>query len=446
MYVVLDIESSGGKLNEEAIIEIALFRYDGKEVVDQLISLVHTDRPIQSYVQNMTGITPNMLTRAPRFHEIAKRIVEITEDAVLVGHGVSFDYRMLKMEFERLGYPFEKSTIDTVNWSRKLFPDLESYKLTKLCDTLGILLPISHRAGDDARATVDLFKRLIEKDLDKRILSLGSKGDRNEKPANKLQSLLAQVKNGAGIYYLHDENGKLLKAGMAEKLNNELSRLFLSPEAHHVALQEKVQSIKTEMAGSTTLARMRYHAERLNSQDPSVYSSIGKGTALVFNEEENRIDLMRAVYLQEDHLAFFTNTQDARKVLKYWVRTYSLCCTPSSGKKKEQCKSWGQNNSCSAACNEFRSLAEFKTQLEPKLKEISFLEGVTSLRLTGRKAGERAYVQLSRHKSGMLFFNLEEEITNLSQLEQNLTPLPNDAYVRGLFWRYRLRHPSIVIE
>jgi len=46
----------------------------------------------------------------------------------------------------------------------------------------------------------------------------------------------------------------------------------------------------------------------------------------------------------------------------------------------------------------------------------------------------------------MLFFNLEEEITNLSQLEKNLTPLPNDAYVRGLFWRYRLRHPSIVIE
>jgi DNA polymerase III subunit epsilon len=446
MYVVLDIESSGGKLNEEAIIEIALFRFDGKEVVDQLISLVHTDRPIQSYVQSMTGITPNMLTRAPRFHEIAKRIVEITDGAVLVGHGVSFDYRMLKMEFERLGYPFEKSTIDTVNWSRKLFPDLDSYKLANLCDTLGIWLPRSHRAGDDARATVDLFKRLIDKDLDKRILSLGSKGDRNEKPANKLQSLLAQVKNGAGIYYLYDENGKLLKAGMAEKLNNELSRLFLSPEAQYVALQENVQSIKTEMSGSTTLARMRYHAERLNSEDQSVYFPLGKGTALVLNRLESRIDLVRNVHLQKEHLAFFSSSQDARKVLKYWKRNYSLCSTPSSLKKKEACSSWGPHFSCSEACAEYRALEEFKIHFQQKLNDIQFSQGVTSLRLVGRKAGERAYVQLSANKSGMLFYNLEEEIINSAQLEKNLTVLPNDAYMRGLFWRYHLRNPSVSVQ
>jgi len=446
MYVVLDIESSGGKVNEEAIIEIALFRFDGKEVVDQLISLVHTERPIQAYVQNMTGITPNMLIRAPRFHEIAKRIVEITEDAVLVGHGVSFDYRMLRMEFERLGYTFEKSTIDTVNWSRKLFPELESYKLNKLCDTLGIWLPRSHRAGDDARATVDLFKKLIDRDLDKRILSLGSKGDQNEKPANKLQSLLTQVKNGSGIYYLHNEKGELLKAGMAEKLHNELSRIFLSPEATDVALQEKVKSIKTEMAGSTTLARMRYHAERVKSNNQTVYSNLGKGTALVQNKEENRIDLFRGVQMEKDHLAFFSNTQDARKVLKFWKRSLSLCKLTSSKNKNEECRSWGPQYDCSPDCISFRSQDEFKSHFNRKLEELVFSEGEASIRLSGRKSGERAYVQLSKKQSGTLFFQLDEEITNTSQLEKNLTPLPNDPFIRGLFWRYHLRYPSVPNE
>jgi DNA polymerase-3 subunit epsilon len=89
MYVVLDVESTGGPIDKDAIIEIALYRFDGEKITDQLISLVHTDRPIQPFVQRMTGITPKMLRSAPRWQEIAKRVVEITEGAILVGHGVS---------------------------------------------------------------------------------------------------------------------------------------------------------------------------------------------------------------------------------------------------------------------------------------------------------------------------------------------------------------------
>ena len=89
------MESTGGPIDKDAIIEIALYRFDGEKIVDQLISLVHTERPIQPFVQRMTGITPKMIRSAPRWQEIAKRVVEITEGAILVGHGVSFDYRMV---------------------------------------------------------------------------------------------------------------------------------------------------------------------------------------------------------------------------------------------------------------------------------------------------------------------------------------------------------------
>ena len=114
MFAIVDIETTGGKYNEEGITEIAIYRYDGQEIVDQFCSLVNPERPIQPFVVNLTGINNAMLRQAPKFFEIAKRIVEITKDCVLVAHNAQFDYRILCTEFDRLGYPFDKQTLCTV--------------------------------------------------------------------------------------------------------------------------------------------------------------------------------------------------------------------------------------------------------------------------------------------------------------------------------------------
>ena len=76
IYAILDIETTGGKYNEEGITEIAIYKYDGKNIVDQFISLVNPNRNIQPYVVNLTGISNKMLRSAPKFFEIAKRIEE----------------------------------------------------------------------------------------------------------------------------------------------------------------------------------------------------------------------------------------------------------------------------------------------------------------------------------------------------------------------------------
>ena len=85
MYAVLDIETTGGKFNEEGITEIAIYKYDGHQVVDQFISLVNPERSIQEFVVKLTGINNKMLHNAPKFFEVAKRIIEITKDCILVG-------------------------------------------------------------------------------------------------------------------------------------------------------------------------------------------------------------------------------------------------------------------------------------------------------------------------------------------------------------------------
>ena len=136
MYSILDVETTGGKFNEEGITEIAIYRFDGEKIVDQFVSLINPEIPIQPFVQQLTGINDKMLINAPKFYQIAKRILEITENSILVAHNSSFDYRMLKIEFERLGYKFYISQLCTVKLSKKIIPDLKSYKLGNLVKRL----------------------------------------------------------------------------------------------------------------------------------------------------------------------------------------------------------------------------------------------------------------------------------------------------------------------
>ena len=166
MYAILDIETTGGQFNEEGITEIAIYKFDGHEVVDQFISLVNPEIPIQPFVVKLTGINNAMLISAPKFYEVAKRIIEITTDCVIVAHNAAFDYRILRTEFRRLGYNYEARTLCTVELSKKLLPEQPSHSLGKLVRALGIPMADRHRASGDALATIKLFKILLEKDIE----------------------------------------------------------------------------------------------------------------------------------------------------------------------------------------------------------------------------------------------------------------------------------------
>ena len=436
MYVVLDVESTGGPIDKDAIIEIALYRFDGEKITDQLISLVHTDRPIQPFVQRMTGITPKMLRSAPRWQEIAKRVVEITEGAILVGHGVSFDYRMVRQEFARLGYDYERSTIDTVNWSRKLFPGEDSYKLTSLCTSLGIWLPRNHRAGDDARATVDLFRRILDKDVENRIRSMGKLGDAMEQPSERHQKLIRDIKDEAGIYYLYDKDRNLLRSGLAEKLNGELSKIFLSPEVDDVRIQQEVAELQCERTGSKLIAQLKLHAGGDLLNEDAV------GTALYWDAASDQLCLRSGVSPADEQLAFFTRSSDAKKVLRYWLRRFKLCAVEKPKNAKLKCHSFDPKLTCAPAClarhSEWAS-SEAKSEL---IRAMRLETGSLQIRLAGRDANEKALIQASGGRCGYLFFRLEKEVLDEAHVNKNETPIELDPLVRGLIWRAHIRQPA----
>ncbi len=104
-----------------------------------------------------------MVKNAPKFYEVAKKIIELTRGRTFIAHNVSFDYKFIQEEYKRLGYVYTKKNLCTVKLSRKLLPGHTSYSLGKLCSDLGINIIGRHRAAGDALATVKLFEILMER-------------------------------------------------------------------------------------------------------------------------------------------------------------------------------------------------------------------------------------------------------------------------------------------
>lgn len=163
MFAIIDIETTGQSNKYGKITEIALFLHNGQEVTDSYSTLINPEMDIPYFITELTGINNNMVKDAPKFYEVAKTIVEMTQGRTFVAHNVSFDYNFMKQEFKALGFDYNRKTLCTVKLSRKLLPGHNSYSLGKLCSDLDITITGRHRAAGDALATVKLFELLLNK-------------------------------------------------------------------------------------------------------------------------------------------------------------------------------------------------------------------------------------------------------------------------------------------
>ncbi|MFD1316005.1 exonuclease domain-containing protein [Namhaeicola litoreus] len=258
MYAILDIETTGGKYNEEGLTEIAIYRFDGQEIRDKVSTLINPEKPIQPFVQQLTGINEGMLRNAPKFHEVAKRIVEITKDCVLVAHNASFDFRVIHNEFKQLGYDFDRPTICTVELTKTLIPDLESYSLGKLCRKLGIPVSDRHRAEGDALATLKLFKILLQKDEEKAIVKKAVKFDRSRDLSSKYLKILENLPNTAGLFFVFNYRKEIIYINKADNLKKEVNKLFLTSTQKANKIRKEMKSLSFEETGSNLVKEIKF--------------------------------------------------------------------------------------------------------------------------------------------------------------------------------------------
>lgn len=249
MYAIIDIETTGGNASRERITEIAIYIHDGEKIVNEYSTLINPECKVPPFVARLTGISDEMLVNAPKFFEVARDIVQITEGCTFVAHNAAFDYSFVKQEFLNLGYKYKRPVLCTVKMSRKLLPGYASYSLGNLCNNLGIQVTSRHRAAGDALATVKLFERLLS--VDPTLSQIPTDGLHPSLD----RSIFSSLPLTPGVYYFHDENGKLLYIGKSKNIHARvLSHFQNSSTSKAIEMRSNTASISFEETGSELIA------------------------------------------------------------------------------------------------------------------------------------------------------------------------------------------------
>ena len=162
-YVVVDVETTGGRGEHHRVTEIGAVKVRDGEIVGRFSTLLNPQRAIPPGITRLTGITPAMVEDAPYFADIADEFEEFMQGSIFVAHNVEFDYGFISREFGRLGRKFRYPRLCTCASMRRLYPGQRSYSLAALTEAYDIPLPNHHRALCDAEAAAQLLLIVNEK-------------------------------------------------------------------------------------------------------------------------------------------------------------------------------------------------------------------------------------------------------------------------------------------
>ncbi|MGC6479776.1 MAG: exonuclease domain-containing protein [Flavobacteriaceae bacterium] len=436
MYAVLDIETTGGKFDEEGITEIAIYRYDGNEVVDQFASLINPERPIQPFVAKLTGINSKMLQNAPRFFEVAKRIIEITSDCIIVAHNTEFDYRILRTEFKRLGYTYERKSLCTVKLSQALILDAESYKLGKLVRSLGIPISDRHRAQGDAHATLKLFEVLLSKDSNKEIFNALIEKNTPKKVPSKYLEIIDTLPAETGVYYIYGAAAKIIYIGKSKNIKQRVLKHLTSKERKAVAIQRQITEVKSEICGSELLAllkeqhEIKLHRPALNHARKQTIFPMGirmektaSYTRLLWEQTRKNIS----------YLEVFKNKEAAKSQLFAWVKEYSLCLNHTSlDNRKAECAGFPLKH-CLGACTGEEGFESYNARIDQLVADRRFPHSDFLLIDSGRTKGEKSFVWVADGQfRGIGYFELNFQMNSPEKIEKRLVEMQANGDAQAL--------------
>lgn len=441
-YAILDIETTGGSPKHEKITEIAIFIHDGEKLIEEFSSLVNPEKNIPPFITGLTGITNEMVADAPRFFEIAKKIVELTEDRIIVAHNVNFDYGFIKSEFKRLGYDFNRESLCTVKLSRKLIPGFKSYSLGKLCNQLKIEINGRHRAAGDAYATVRLFELLLKKDneLTSGLISAPF-------PSGRIKNLngfltpekIGEIPATTGVYYLHDSEGNLLYIGKSKNIHSRiLSHLGNKNSRRSMELRERIAGISFELTGSELIALLlesfeikknqpRYNrAQRRNSNGWGLYSFYDKHGYINFEikktGEKNSIPVTG-----------FNNKKEGVSMLTSLIEKHWLCQKLSGLYQTDGSCFHYDIRQCNGACIGKEPVKTYNERANRLIKAFEFeIENLLIID-KGRTINERSLVMIEKGVyKGYGYYDLSDSYLNIEELKECINSSVDNRELRQI--------------
>lgn len=450
MYAILDIETTGGQFNEEGITEIAIYKFDGHEIVDQFISLVNPEIPIQPFVVKLTGINNAMLRSAPKFYEVAKRIIEMTNDCVLVAHNASFDYRILRTEFRRLGYEFNVKTLCTVELSKKLLPEQTSHSLGKLVRALGIPMADRHRASGDAMATVKLFKMLLDKDLNKEIVKEHIKFEIQKGIAPKLLDIVESLPSKTGIYYIHREDGSLIFIGKSKNIKKRVNQHFTGITKSAKKIQNEVFTVTYEETGSELIAQLKEYQEiKINRPIYNRMSPKSNFSWSIYSEKDDNGYLnlkLKKSDGRKKEVKSYTSMQEGKDALFRITSHYQLC-EKLTGLYETKTHCFQHTISeCDGACIGKITAEEYNLRVQIFIEKNLFENKTLVIVDKGRTISERSAILVENGVyKGYAFYDLNYQINTIAVLRNIIIPMQSNRDTQNSIQSYLRKDKAIKI-
>jgi len=447
LYTIVDIETTGNGIKGNKITEIAIFKYDGYEVVDEYTSLVNPECEIPYFITGLTGIDNAMVRDAPTIDEIADTILAFTKDTIFVAHSVNFDYNVIKNEFATIGREFIRKKLCTVRLSRKLIPGYNSYSLGKLCSSLGIPLTDRHRARGDAHATVLLFQKLLRAEGANAVFKnfLNARSQEATLPPGLPKTVFEKIPVQPGIYYFKNAKGKIIYIGKAINLKKRVLGHFYDKSTKEIQLCNETADIDFELSGSDLVALLmesqaiKHHYPKYNRAQKRKIQQYG-----IFSyEDRNGVHHLAFNKLKMAPNAIFTfyNMADCRLYLEKICQEFQLCPKYCHLQENVVSCSHYRITKCDGICRGKEDILVYNEKVQRAMNHIRASTMNFIIKEKGRTADEDAFVLVHNDLyMGYGFIEKDRIITSTEDLTAFLIPQKNTLEVQGIIKSYVSKH------
>jgi DNA polymerase-3 subunit epsilon len=448
-YAIVDIETTGGYAAANGIIEICIKIFDGKRITEEFETLVNPNQAIPRYIQAFTGITNELVQDAPAFEEIAEKVFTYLQGNVFVAHNVNFDYSFIKSHLEYYGYSFHAKKLCTVRLSRQIFPGLPSYSLGNLCHSLEIDLTNRHRAGGDATATVVLFQKLLAHDA-KGIIQTSL--NRNSKeavlPPHVPKAHFDALPKNPGVYYFHDQKGKIVYVGKAKNIRSRVNSHF----SNNSDSRQKQNFVR------------HVHAISFQSTATELMAAILESTEIkrlwpVFNTSQKRQEELFGIFVYEDQNGYmrlaiekkrknsnpvytFHYKVDGYGVLRKLLKEFSLCpklCFIQTD--SENCIGISEEY-CHGACEKKETTSLYNERVLEAIASLTRRPSYVVLD-RGLTEDERSCIMVDQGSFfGMGYLPKNIENITKQNIQEYIKPYKENSYIRTLLLSHATNFPS----
>ncbi len=454
MYAIIDIETTGGTPDRSRITEIAIIRHNGSEIIDEFSTLINPECSIPYQITQITGITNEMVENAPKFYEVAKKIIELTDSAVFVAHNVSFDYGFIQAAFKDLGYNYHRKTLCTVRMSRTVFPGHSSYSLGNICQSLGISIQNRHRALGDAKATAILFDKILksEHQLTNDIKNASIVTPKKLPPLLKEEALSKIPTGVTGVYYFHNSNGDVIYVGKSNDIKKRILQHFAGTGTHKsMRMLNEIAHISIENTGSELIALL-LESDEIKKIKP-IYNTVQKKSrAVPLYSIYHRYDLQGYLNFYVDRyqeekepITTIDSGFEAKKIFEKIVDQYELCLSKCDLHAfKGPCFNY-QLKKCKGAClgNEEANL--YNERATKAMESFSFHSKNFFIINKGRTNNEKSIVCIEQGQyKGFGYFDADYGFPNVEELRNTIKKYSHNRDIQNIIHRFVKK--SLILE